>query len=47
MARVLLSFAAILIRTSTVYADDALTLDQAIRLALTRNERAASTSPQN
>ncbi|HET9991636.1 MAG TPA: TolC family protein [Kofleriaceae bacterium] len=41
MARVLLGFAAILLGASSARADDSLTLDQAIQLALTRNERAA------
>ena len=41
MARVLLGFAAILLGASIARADDSLTLDQAIQLALTRNERAA------
>jgi outer membrane protein TolC len=40
MARVLLGFAAILLGASSAYADESLTLDQAIQLALTRNERA-------
>lgn len=39
MTRVLLSFAAIVLGTQPVRADDSLTLDQAINLALTRNER--------
>ncbi|MFT3694405.1 MAG: TolC family protein [Kofleriaceae bacterium] len=39
MTRVLLSFAAILLGTHAVRADDSLTLDQAINLALSRNER--------
>ncbi len=41
MTRVLLSFAAVCLSTTVVHADDSLTLDQAIQLALTRNERAA------
>jgi outer membrane protein TolC len=41
MARVLLGFAAIVLGASSAHADDSLTLDQAIQLALTRNERAA------
>ena len=40
MARVLLGFAAILLGASSAHADESLTLDQAIQLALTRNERA-------
>jgi outer membrane protein TolC len=40
MARVLLGFAAIVLGASSAHADDSLTLDQAIQLALTRNERA-------
>ncbi len=40
MARVLLGFAAILLGASSARADESLTLDQAIQLALTRNERA-------
>ena len=43
MARVLLGIAAILLGTQTVRADDSLTLDQAIQLALSRNERAQIT----
>ena len=46
MARVLLGFAAILLGASSAHADDSLTLDQAIKLALTRNERAAITDLQ-
>jgi len=41
MARVLLGFAAVCLCASVARADDALTLDQAIHLALSRNERAA------
>src|SRR4051812_46798264 len=40
MARVLLGFAAILLGASSAHAEESLTLDQAIQLALTRNERA-------
>jgi outer membrane protein TolC len=47
MARVLLGFAAILLGASTAHADDSLTLDQAIQLALTRNERAAISDLQS
>ncbi|HEY0254339.1 MAG TPA: TolC family protein [Kofleriaceae bacterium] len=39
MTRVLLSFAAIVLGTQVARADDSLTIDQAIQLALTRNER--------
>src|SRR3569833_3165636 len=46
MARVLLGFAAIVLGASSAHADDSLTLDQAIKLALTRNERAAITDLQ-
>jgi outer membrane protein TolC len=46
MARVLLGIAAILLGTQTVRADDSLTLDQAIQLALSRNERAQITDLQ-
>lgn len=46
MARVLLGFAAIVLGASTAHADDSLTLEQAIKLALTRNERAAITDLQ-
>ncbi|MEO6776957.1 MAG: TolC family protein [Kofleriaceae bacterium] len=41
MARVLLGFAAIVLGASSAHAEGSLTLDQAIQLALTRNERAA------
>ncbi|MEP6862966.1 MAG: TolC family protein [Deltaproteobacteria bacterium] len=40
MARVLLGFAAILLGATSAHADESLTLDHAIQLALTRNERA-------
>jgi outer membrane protein len=43
MARVLLGIAAILLGTASARADDSLTLDQAIQLALSRNERAQIT----
>ena len=46
MARVLVGIAAILLGTQTVRADDSLTLDQAIQLALSRNERAQITDLQ-
>ena len=46
MARVLLGIAAILLGAQPVHADDSLTLDQAIQLALTRSERAQITDLQ-
>jgi outer membrane protein TolC len=41
MVRVVLSVAAVLLGSGVARADDSLTLDQAIQLALTRNERSA------
>ena len=46
MARVLMGIAAILLGAQPVHADDSLTLEQAITLALSRNERAQITDLQ-